>query len=112
MGGHDPPHEWAPGGLKDLTYKLGGDDDIVFVEVSNALTLTKIINVFGVIKGFIDPGTQWFSTPETNTFTGRYQMIATLGVLVRLSYVTSCLQEARTSFFHKIFPYVEFYLLV
>ncbi|MCJ8745245.1 hypothetical protein PDJAM_G00128060 [Pangasius djambal] len=55
MGGHDPPPEWASSGLRDVTYKLGGDDDVVFVEVNNDLTVTKIFNMFGVIKGFIDP---------------------------------------------------------
>ncbi|KAI5092646.1 transferrin receptor protein 1 [Silurus meridionalis] len=55
MGGHDPPHEWAGGGLRDVTYKLGGDDDVVSVEVNDNLRLTKIFNMFGVIKGFVDP---------------------------------------------------------
>ncbi|KAM9440015.1 transferrin receptor protein 1-like isoform 1-T2 [Clarias gariepinus] len=55
MGGHNPPPEWASGGLREVTYKLGGDDDIVFVDVDNALTMTKIFNMFGVVKGFIDP---------------------------------------------------------
>ncbi|KAF5902890.1 transferrin receptor protein 1-like [Clarias magur] len=55
MGGRDPPPEWASGGLREVTYKLGGDDDIVSVEVDNALTMTKILNMFGVVKGFIDP---------------------------------------------------------
>ncbi|KAG7319951.1 hypothetical protein KOW79_017094 [Hemibagrus wyckioides] len=55
LGGHDPPPEWAGGGLRDVAYKLGGDDDVVSVEVDNALTVTKILSVFGVIKGFIDP---------------------------------------------------------
>ncbi|XP_060762415.1 transferrin receptor protein 1-like isoform X2 [Neoarius graeffei] len=55
MGGHDPPPEWARGGLRNVTYKLGGGDDVVSVEVNNTLTVTKIFNMFGVIKGFIDP---------------------------------------------------------
>lgn len=74
LGGHDPPPEWAGGGLRDVAYKLGGDDDVISVEVDNALTVTKIFNVFGVIKGFIDPGTQRFLTPETNTYTDGKQM--------------------------------------
>lgn len=57
MGGRDPPHEWASGGLRDVTYKLGGDDDVVSMEVNNTLAVTKIFNMFGVIKGFVDPGT-------------------------------------------------------
>ncbi|XP_053507836.1 transferrin receptor protein 1-like [Ictalurus furcatus] len=55
MGGRDPPHEWASGGLRDVTYKLGGDDDVVSMEVNNTLAVTKIFNMFGVIKGFVDP---------------------------------------------------------
>ncbi|KAI5608853.1 transferrin receptor protein 1 [Silurus asotus] len=55
MGGHDPPHEWAGGGLRNVTYKLGGDDDVASVEVNDNLRLTKIFNMFGVIKGFVDP---------------------------------------------------------
>lgn len=58
MGGPQPPREWARGGLWDVAYKLGGGDDVVSVEVNSALSVTKIFNMFGVIKGFVDPGTQ------------------------------------------------------
>ena len=36
--------------------KLGGDTDLITVEVNNILTERKITNVFGVIKGFVDAG--------------------------------------------------------
>lgn len=37
--------------------KLGDETDVITVEVNNVLTEKKIINVFGVIKGFVDSGT-------------------------------------------------------
>lgn len=36
--------------------KLGDESDIIRVEVNNVLTEKKISNVFGVIKGIVDPG--------------------------------------------------------
>lgn len=39
-----------------MTYKLGGVENIT-VEVNNVLVNKELHNVFGVIKGFIDPGT-------------------------------------------------------
>lgn len=48
LGGQEMPRQW--GGLN----KLGGDDDLITVEVNNVLTEKKITNVFGVIKGFVD----------------------------------------------------------
>ncbi|KAK7881626.1 hypothetical protein WMY93_030035 [Mugilogobius chulae] len=42
------------GGESSLSYSLGGVEDIT-VEVNNALVFTEIHNVFGVIKGFVDP---------------------------------------------------------
>uniref|UniRef100_A0A4W4ENY0 Transferrin receptor protein 1 n=1 Tax=Electrophorus electricus TaxID=8005 RepID=A0A4W4ENY0_ELEEL len=41
-------------GLQNVTYKLGGDNDVASVEVNNVLIEKRIHNVFGVIKGFID----------------------------------------------------------
>lgn len=37
-------------------YKLGQETDKVDVAVYNNLVDTKIHNVFGVIKGYVDPG--------------------------------------------------------
>uniref|UniRef100_A0A8P4G223 Transferrin receptor 1b n=1 Tax=Dicentrarchus labrax TaxID=13489 RepID=A0A8P4G223_DICLA len=42
------------GGLKSVTYRLGGSENIT-VEVNNVLVNREIHNVFGVIKGFTDP---------------------------------------------------------
>lgn len=42
-------------GSMSVSYKLGGVMNIT-VEVNNVLVNTEIHNVFGVIKGFIDPG--------------------------------------------------------
>lgn len=36
--------------------RLGDENDIIRVEVNNVLTEKKISNVFGVIKGIVDPG--------------------------------------------------------
>lgn len=43
------------GGLSSLTYRLGGIENVT-VEVNNVLVNKEIHNVFGVIKGFTDPG--------------------------------------------------------
>lgn len=50
MGGQGAPGEWGN------VNKLGDDGDVVTVEVNNVQTDKKIHNVFGVIKGFVDPG--------------------------------------------------------
>ncbi|XP_072525388.1 transferrin receptor protein 1-like [Salminus brasiliensis] len=55
MEGSDPPQGWGGRGLRNVTYKLGSDSDTASVEVTNVLTVKKILNVFGVIKGFQDP---------------------------------------------------------
>lgn len=57
MGGRSSPRGWADGGLMNVEYKLGSSDNNVTVEVNNVLTEIQIHNVFGVIKGFVDPGT-------------------------------------------------------
>ena len=51
------PTEW--GGL----HSLGSSDDIVTLEVNNVLVQKRINNVFGLIKGFVDPGRKegWIS---------------------------------------------------
>lgn len=43
------------GGLTSVTYRLGGTENVT-VEVNNVLVNREIHNVFGVIKGFTDPG--------------------------------------------------------
>ncbi|XP_062844211.1 transferrin receptor protein 1-like [Trichomycterus rosablanca] len=55
MGGRDAPRGWGDGGLQNVMYKLGAAEDVISVEVNNVLTEIIIHNVFGVIKGFIDP---------------------------------------------------------
>lgn len=37
-------------------HRLGDEKDVITVEVNNVLTEKKISNVFGVIKGIVDPG--------------------------------------------------------
>ena len=51
LGGDAVPSEW--GGIS----KLGDENDVITVEVNNVLTQKNISNVFGVIKGYVDPGT-------------------------------------------------------
>lgn len=54
MGGNSAPKSFQ-GSLPN--YKLGNETDpLLTVEVNNQLIDTKINNVFGVIKGFIDAG--------------------------------------------------------
>ena len=50
MEGKSAPTGWGGVG------KLGDNDDMVTVEVNNVLAEKLIVNVFGVIKGFVDPG--------------------------------------------------------
>lgn len=42
-----------------MTYRLGGSKNVT-VEVNNVLVNKEIHNVFGVIKGFTDPGRTFF----------------------------------------------------
>ncbi|KAJ8396784.1 hypothetical protein AAFF_G00013830 [Aldrovandia affinis] len=56
MGGLSAPSSWAGGRLlSGVSYNLGGENDTVTVEVNNVLVEKSIHNVFGVIKGFVDP---------------------------------------------------------
>ncbi|XP_068604482.1 transferrin receptor 1a isoform X2 [Brachionichthys hirsutus] len=48
LGGPNEPEGW--GGVN----RLGGETDVITVEVNNVLTERKIHNVFGVIEGFVD----------------------------------------------------------
>ncbi|XP_042353410.1 transferrin receptor protein 1-like isoform X2 [Plectropomus leopardus] len=48
LEGQNEPESW--GGLN----RLGGENDLITVEVNNVLKEKKINNVFGVIKGFVD----------------------------------------------------------
>lgn len=50
MEGTSAPTGWVGVG------RLGDDKDMVTVEVNNVLSEKFINNVFGVIKGFVDPG--------------------------------------------------------
>ncbi|XP_017165290.1 transferrin receptor protein 1-like [Poecilia reticulata] len=49
LGGPKRPERW------EGYSKLGDETDIIAMEVNNVLTEKKIHNVFGVIKGFVDP---------------------------------------------------------
>ncbi|KAG9343529.1 hypothetical protein JZ751_013695 [Albula glossodonta] len=53
MGRNNAPSFWK--GNLGVSYRLGGDDGVVKVEVNNVLAEKKINNVFGVLKGFMDP---------------------------------------------------------
>lgn len=56
IGGPEPDaYSGFKGGFPSLTYRLGGKENIT-VEVNNMLVNKEIHNVFGVIKGFTDPG--------------------------------------------------------
>ncbi|KAF5902891.1 transferrin receptor protein 1-like [Clarias magur] len=55
LAGRHPPRGWADGSLKNVDYRLGSVNDTVSVEVKNVLTEIQIHNVFGVIKGLVDP---------------------------------------------------------
>lgn len=57
MEGPDPPPGWGEGGLAEVKYRLGSDNDTATLEVKNVLTVKKILNVFGIIRGVQDPGT-------------------------------------------------------
>lgn len=49
LGGPNKPVGW-----KGPT--LGDENDIISLEVNNVLTEKKIYNLFGVIKGYVEPG--------------------------------------------------------
>lgn len=55
IGGPDSSSSFR-GELQSVSYKLGGVENIT-VEVNNVLVNKELHNVFGVIKGFVDPGT-------------------------------------------------------
>ncbi|KAK7945045.1 hypothetical protein WMY93_000773 [Mugilogobius chulae] len=48
LGGPEMPTQWMS------VAKLGGETDMITVEVNNVLKEKKITNVFGVIKGYVD----------------------------------------------------------
>ncbi|RXM97226.1 Transferrin receptor protein 1 [Acipenser ruthenus] len=54
MTGQPAPSEWK--GTLSPPYNLGNDDNVqVKVEVNNEVAEKRILNVFGVVKGLIDP---------------------------------------------------------
>ncbi|XP_058846113.1 transferrin receptor protein 1-like isoform X1 [Acipenser ruthenus] len=54
MTGQPAPSEWK--GTLSPPYNLGNDDNVqVEVEVNNEVAEKRILNVFGVVKGLIDP---------------------------------------------------------
>lgn len=53
MGGIEVPREFK-GAFP--SYKFGDESNKVAVSINNKLVDTKIHNVFGVIKGYVDPG--------------------------------------------------------
>ncbi|KAJ8270381.1 hypothetical protein GJAV_G00113770 [Gymnothorax javanicus] len=53
MGGFTVPDSWE--GRLGVNYKIGGNGDLVTVEVNNVLVEKRIRNLFGVIKGYLDP---------------------------------------------------------
>uniref|UniRef100_A0A8C9U3X0 Transferrin receptor protein 1 n=1 Tax=Scleropages formosus TaxID=113540 RepID=A0A8C9U3X0_SCLFO len=56
MGGPSVPRSWVETGLNRVSpIKLGSEKDVITVEVNNVLVEKRIHNVFGVIKGFMDP---------------------------------------------------------
>lgn len=56
IGGPEPDTSSGfKGGFTSVTYRLGGTENVT-VEVNNVLVNKEVHNVFGVIKGFIDPG--------------------------------------------------------
>lgn len=56
IGGPAPPASSGfRGKLPSQAYTLGGQENIT-VEVNNVMVSRQIHNVFGVIKGFADPG--------------------------------------------------------
>ena len=67
MGGAEAP-SYFRGSLPSVSYKLGGasDGENATVEVNNVLVTKQLHNVFGIIKGFTDPGVcvreRWPST--------------------------------------------------
>lgn len=50
LSGPKRPDKWE--GFSNL----GDENDVITVNVNNVLTEKRIHNVFGVIKGFVDPG--------------------------------------------------------
>ncbi|XP_034040013.1 transferrin receptor 1a [Thalassophryne amazonica] len=48
LGGQLPPLRWG------ISMRLGDESDVITVTVNNVVTEKRIINVFGVIKGFVD----------------------------------------------------------
>lgn len=61
MKGKDAPENFK-GTLQGVRYTLGGQTN-VSVTVNNVLIDTKIYNMFGIIKGFMDPGEELERAP-------------------------------------------------
>ncbi|MBN3298508.1 TFR1 protein, partial [Amia calva] len=53
LSGDLAPTEWS--GSMDVIYRLNSASDLVQVEVNNVLVEKSIHNIFGVIKGLVDP---------------------------------------------------------
>ncbi|KAL7840639.1 hypothetical protein AOLI_G00259620 [Acnodon oligacanthus] len=95
MQGKDAPENFK-GKLKGIgRYRLGGDGDTMTLTVNNVPVDTKIDNVFGVIKGFIDPDHYVVIGAQRDSFSKGYAK-STVGtcLLVKLARaITEMLKE-------------------
>ncbi|KAI4893601.1 hypothetical protein NFI96_026848, partial [Prochilodus magdalenae] len=95
MKGKDAPTSFK-GTLKGLSkYVLGGDGDVVSVTVNNVQVDTKIHNVFGVIKGFVDPDRYVVIGAQRDSFSWGYAK-STVGtcLLVELAKAITEMKKA------------------
>ncbi|XP_053716932.1 transferrin receptor 1b [Synchiropus splendidus] len=82
------------GGITDVTYSLGGTKNIT-VEVNNVLVNRELYNVFGVIKGYIDPDRYIVLGAQRDAW-GRGYTQATVGTSVLLELARAVQQMVET----------------
>ncbi|XP_036414252.1 transferrin receptor 1b [Colossoma macropomum] len=97
MGGSDAPEHFK-GKLKGISkYRLGGDGDKMTVTVNNALVDTKIHNVFGVIKGFIDPDHYVVMGAQRDSFSKGYAK-STVGTCLLVELARAIAEMTKAGF--------------
>uniref|UniRef100_A0A8B9L1Q3 Transferrin receptor 1b n=1 Tax=Astyanax mexicanus TaxID=7994 RepID=A0A8B9L1Q3_ASTMX len=97
MGGKAAPDGFQ-GNLRGISrYFLGSDNDLVNVTVNNVLTDTKITNVFGVIKGFVDPDRYVVIGAQRDSF-GKGYAKSTVGTCLLVELARAITQMKKEGF--------------
>lgn len=97
MGGKAAPSNFQGNLIGMSRYFLGGENDLVNVTVNNVQKDTKINNVFGVIKGFVDPDRYVVIGAQRDSF-GKGYAKSTVGTCLLVELAKAITQMKKEGF--------------